>query len=118
MKVDPMQLFWVFFMLSAVQPVLRQRLLEATRKRLIARIERQRGSRVVLLVHRQESMSFLGFPVIRYIDVDDSEFDAPLPPAGPPPALRRVPAVFLSPRPPHSPHGNQSPQLAERGTEL
>jgi hypothetical protein len=26
-----------------------------------------------VLVHRQESMSFLGFPVIRYIDVDDSE---------------------------------------------
>jgi ClpP class serine protease len=73
MTVDPMQIFWVFFMLSAVQPVLKQRLLEATRKRLIARIERQRGSRVVLLVHRQESMSFLGFPIIRYIDVDDSE---------------------------------------------
>jgi ClpP class serine protease len=73
MTVDAMQIFWVFFMLSAVQPVLKQRLLEATRKRLIARIESKRGSRVVLLVHRQESMSFLGFPIIRYIDVDDSE---------------------------------------------
>jgi ClpP class serine protease len=73
MTVDPMQIFWVFFMLSAVQPVLKQRLLEATRKRLIARIERQRGSRVVLLVHRQESMSFLGFPIIRYIDVEEKQ---------------------------------------------
>jgi ClpP class serine protease len=32
-----------------------------------------RHSRVILLVHRQETMSILGFPVVRYIDVNDSE---------------------------------------------
>src|SRR5436305_6471139 len=64
---------WFFFILSAIQPVLKQRFLEATRQRLIARIERTRKSRVILLVHRQEMMSFLGFPVVRYIDVNDSE---------------------------------------------
>jgi ClpP class serine protease len=53
--------------------VIKQRLLEATRQRLMARIERERKSRVILLVHRQETMSFLGFPVFRYIDVNDSE---------------------------------------------
>ena len=68
-----MDIFWLFFMLAALQPVITQRLLEASRKRLIARIERERRSRVVLLVHRQETMSLLGFPVFRYIDVDDSE---------------------------------------------
>lgn len=68
-----MDIFWLFFMLAALQPVITQRLLEATRKRLIARIERNRRSRVVLLVHRQETMSLLGFPVFRYIDVNDSE---------------------------------------------
>src|ERR1700694_6036289 len=73
MTMDPMQIFWLFFMLAALQPVITQRLLEATRKRLIARIERNRRSRVVLLVHRQETMSLLGFPVFRYIDVNDSE---------------------------------------------
>ena len=26
-----------------------------------------------LLVHRQETMSFLGFPLLRYIDINDSE---------------------------------------------
>jgi ClpP class serine protease len=50
-----------------------QRFLEASRKRLIGQIERNRRSRVVLLVHRQETMSVLGFPVVRYIDVNDSE---------------------------------------------
>jgi ClpP class serine protease len=66
-------LFWIFFMLSALQPVLRQRYLEASRQRLLGKIERQRKSRMIILLHRQETMSFLGFPVYRYIDVNDSE---------------------------------------------
>jgi ClpP class serine protease len=71
--MTPNDLIWMFFMFSALQPILKQRFLEASRQRLIARIERQRGSRVILLVHRQETMSFLGFPILRYIDVNDSE---------------------------------------------
>ncbi|RLA97126.1 MAG: hypothetical protein DRG32_04130, partial [Deltaproteobacteria bacterium] len=66
-------IFWIFFLVSALQPIVRQKMLEAMRQRLIARIERQRGSRVILLVHRQETMSLLGFPIFRYIDVNDSE---------------------------------------------
>src|SRR5467141_3730451 len=73
MPMTPGDILWTFFMLSAFQPVLKQRFLEAARQRLIARIENQRDSRVILLVHRQESMSFLGFPILRYIDVNDSE---------------------------------------------
>jgi ClpP class serine protease len=68
-----MDLFWLFFMFSAIQPVLRQRMLEAMRMRKIAQLERKRNSRVVLLVHRQETMKLLGFPVARYIDINDSE---------------------------------------------
>jgi ClpP class serine protease len=63
----------MFFMLSALQPIIKQKLLEASRKRLITLIERERKCRVVLLVHRQESMSLLGFPLFRYIDINDSE---------------------------------------------
>jgi Serine dehydrogenase proteinase len=66
-------LFWIFFMLSALQPVLRQSMLEAMRTRKIALLERKRGSRVILLVHRQETMRLLGFPLMRYIEVNDSE---------------------------------------------
>jgi ClpP class serine protease len=68
-----MDIFWLFFMLSALQPVIKQRLLEASRRRLIGLIERERKSRLVLLVHRQETMSLLGFPLFRYIDINDSE---------------------------------------------
>jgi len=68
-----MDFFWIFLMLAALQPVIRQKLLDAARQRTIAKIERERGSRVILLVHRQETMSLLGFPVLRYIDIQDSE---------------------------------------------
>jgi ClpP class serine protease len=66
-------IFWFFFMISALQPIMTRRLLEFSRQRLISKIEHDRGSRVILLVHREEKMNFLGFPVYRYIDVDDSE---------------------------------------------
>jgi ClpP class serine protease len=41
--------------------------------RLLTLSKRARSSRVILLVHRQETMRLLGFPVMRYIDVNDSE---------------------------------------------
>lgn len=66
-------IFWLFFMFTMLQPLLRQRMLEAMRTRKIAQIERDRNSRVILLVHRQETMRLLGFPLMRYIDVNDSE---------------------------------------------
>jgi ClpP class serine protease len=66
-------LFWLFFMFSAIQPMLRQRMLEAMRVRKISQLERERKSRVILLVHRQETMRLLGFPIARYIDINDSE---------------------------------------------
>jgi ClpP class serine protease len=66
-------LWWVFFAFIALQPVIRQKVLEASRLRVLKRIEKARKSRVISLVHRQETMSFLGFPLMRYIDVNDSE---------------------------------------------
>jgi len=66
-------LFWLFFMFSAIQPMLRQRLHDAMRMRKIAQLESMRDSRVILLVHRQETMRLLGFPIARYIDINDSE---------------------------------------------
>jgi ClpP class serine protease len=66
-------IFWLFFMFTALQPVLRQRMMDAMRTRKIARLESQRNSRVILLVHRQETMRLLGFPIARYIDINDSE---------------------------------------------
>ncbi len=66
-------LFWIFVVLASLQPLLRQRILAATRTRLIRALERRRGSRVIALIHRQETMAILGFPLVRYIDIEDSE---------------------------------------------
>jgi ClpP class serine protease len=66
-------IFWIFVMMSMLQPWLRQKMLDSARVRLMHRIERQRGSRVILLVHRQETMSFLGLPLFRFIDINDAE---------------------------------------------
>ena len=66
-------ILWLFFMISALQPVIRQKMLEASRLRLLNRFQQKRRTRVIALVHRQETLSFLGFPVVRYIDINDSE---------------------------------------------
>lgn len=67
------QIFWIFIMITALFPVLQRRMLETARLRLIKKFEMKRGSRVIALIHRQESMSLLGFPIIRYINIEDSE---------------------------------------------
>jgi ClpP class serine protease len=68
-----LDLFWVFLVISFLSPLLSQWRLGRARVRLIRQIEKERGSRLITLIHRQESISFLGIPLTRYIDVDDSE---------------------------------------------
>ncbi len=73
MKLDFSAIIWLFFIFVTLQPLLRKRFLLAMRQRLIAAFEKKRESRVIVLIHRQETMNFLGFPILRYIDIDDSE---------------------------------------------
>ena len=65
--------FWLFFIFSLLTPWLRQKNLETSRISLINRIEKKRKSRVIALIHRQETMSILGIPLVRYINIEDSE---------------------------------------------
>ncbi|WP_018460771.1 SDH family Clp fold serine proteinase [Thermus oshimai] len=67
------QLFWLFFILSALSPYFQQQWLLGARARKMAELERKRGSRVITLIHRQEAVSFLGIPISRFINIDDSE---------------------------------------------
>jgi len=43
------------------------------RLRKIREIELKRKSRVIALIHRQESISILGLPISKYINIEDSE---------------------------------------------
>jgi ClpP class serine protease len=71
--MDVSIIFWALLIFVIVQPLLRQRVLESMRQRKISQIERVRGSRLILLVHREERVSLLGLPIVRYIDMNDSE---------------------------------------------
>lgn len=62
-------LFLAFFLV----PVLTRRLLEWRRLRALHALERARGTRVIAMIHRQETVGFLGVPLFRFIDIDDSE---------------------------------------------
>jgi len=64
---------WAFVIFILLQPLLRQFVLERLRQRKISQIERARGSRVILLVHREERLTLLGLPIVRYLDMNDSE---------------------------------------------
>lgn len=71
--MDWSSLFILFFIFTSVVPMLKQRMIEIERVKLIRSIEKKRGSRVITMIHRQESMSILGIPISRYINIEDSE---------------------------------------------
>ncbi len=66
-------LFFIFLLLSSLQPIWQKRQIEYRRMRSLQVFQQQRKSRVILLIHRQESISLLGIPVSRYITIEDSE---------------------------------------------
>jgi ClpP class serine protease len=68
-----LDIFLIFLFLAALQPFVRQRMLEAARVRLLKAIEAKRGTRVIAMIHREETLALLGFPLSRYIDIHDSE---------------------------------------------
>jgi ClpP class serine protease len=70
---DIFNVVWILFLLSTFIPILTRRALDARRRMVIDAIERKRGSRLITLIHRQETMSILGIPISRYIDIEDSE---------------------------------------------
>ena len=71
--MDPLSLLWLFFILASLQPGVQRQVLLAQRRRALHAISREREATVMTLIHRQEAMSLLGFPIVRYIDIDDAE---------------------------------------------
>ena len=65
--------FWILLFLMFISPQLQFRQLKAARLSLIKRMEKKYGFRVVTMIHRQEKISFLGIPIYRFIDIEDSE---------------------------------------------
>lgn len=70
---DVWNYLWVIIIIATFMPILQQKVLNARRITLMRRLEASRKSRVITLIHRQEVMKLLGFPLMRYIDINDSE---------------------------------------------
>lgn len=66
-------LFWVLIIVMFVSQWLGAFTLERKRKSIIDTIQERRGSRVITMIHREETVNFLGIPVSKYIDIDDAE---------------------------------------------
>jgi ClpP class serine protease len=71
--MDPLSLLWLYFIIASLQPVLQRQWLASQRRWQLNRLSRTREATVITLIHRQETMSLLGFPIMRYIDIDDAE---------------------------------------------
>src|SRR3974390_157081 len=61
------------FIASTLQPLLQARYQGMRRARQIAAIEKERGSRVITMIHRQETRWFFSVPVSRMIDLEDAQ---------------------------------------------
>ena len=66
-------LFIIFIIFTSIVPMMKQKSIEAQRVNLMRTIEKRRKSRVITMIHRQESLSFLGVAFSRYINIEDSE---------------------------------------------
>ena len=65
---------WIFlFLLLFLVPQMQRSSLNYSRRRVLTSLARRRKSTVITLIHRQETISFLGIPISKYIDIDDSE---------------------------------------------
>jgi ClpP class serine protease len=71
--MDLGNVFTVLLFAFLLFPVIGQRFLAARRTRAIAALQRSRGARVIVMIHRQETVGLLGVPLFRFIDIDDSE---------------------------------------------
>jgi len=70
---DLSSIIFLLIFLTFLVPMVTQRLLSSRRYRAIRKLEQARNSRVITMIHRQESISLLGIPLRRFIDVEDSE---------------------------------------------
>jgi ClpP class serine protease len=78
MNGDPFGFFgsliwWLLLFYLLLGPQIQYRQLQAARRTLMRKLGERRGSNVISMIHRQESIGLFGIPFYRFITVDDSE---------------------------------------------
>ena len=66
-------LFWIALMVIALQQVCGPSRTAAARADLLDRLQQDRSSRVIAMIHRQDTVSLFGVPVSSSIGIEDSE---------------------------------------------
>ncbi|WP_456471921.1 SDH family Clp fold serine proteinase [Methanocaldococcus sp.] len=66
-------LFFLFFFLLFLYPEMSMRMRIIKRLKCIKEIEKERKSRVIAMIHRQEVLSLFGIPIYKFITIEDSE---------------------------------------------
>ena len=65
--------FWLLLVVIVLLQLTGSRGVDSQRASALGQFERERNSRVIAMIHRQESASLLGVPVAGSISIDDSE---------------------------------------------
>ena len=66
-------IWWLLLVYLILGPQLKYRQLEAARRAAMRRMGAKRGTNVITMIHRQESIGLFGIPFYRFINVEDSE---------------------------------------------
>jgi ClpP class serine protease len=73
MSFDFTSILFILIAIMALQPLIMGRWYALRRARAIRGIEKEHGTRVITMIHRQEKRSLFGFSVSRYIDLEDAQ---------------------------------------------
>jgi len=66
-------LFWLLIIIVIVQQSCAPYWMNSARTSLLEKFQKQRKSRVIALIHREDTVSFFGVPISSYISIEDSE---------------------------------------------
>jgi len=65
--------FWLALLVAVLQMTCNTGRLDSQRSQLLDRFQEQRKSRVIAMIHREDTISLFGVPVSKAIDIEDSE---------------------------------------------
>ena len=73
MSFDFTSILFILIAIMALQPLIMGRWYALRRAQAIRGIEKEHGTRVITMIHRQEKRSLFGFSVSRHIDLEDAQ---------------------------------------------
>ena len=73
MSFDFSSILFILIAIMVLQPVIMGRWYALRRAQAIRAIEKEHGTRVITMIHRQEKRSLFGFSVSRHIDLEDAQ---------------------------------------------